>query len=111
MPPFLLLEHVGAKTGTIRTTPLGYVRDGENVILIGSNGGGPRNPGWFHNLRANPDARIWIGSRRQRVVAHVADRTERDRLWPKMLEVTDVFTDYQRRTEREIPLVVLAPRT
>jgi deazaflavin-dependent oxidoreductase (nitroreductase family) len=109
MPPFLLLEHVGAKSGTLRRTPLGYVRDGENVILIGSNGGGPRNPGWFHNLRAHPDVRIRIGSQQKNVRAHLADRAERDRLWPKVLEVTDVFTDYQRRTDREIPLVVLEP--
>src|SRR5581483_3248128 len=55
MPPFLLLEHVGAKSGTVRTTPLGYLLDDENVILVASNGGGPKNPGWLHNLRAHPD--------------------------------------------------------
>jgi len=111
MPPFLLMEHVGAKSGKVRTNPLGYVRDGENVILIGSNGGGPRNPGWFYNLQANPDVRIWIGSQQKRVRAHVADPDERDRLWPRVLEVSDIFIDYQRRTEREIPLVVLEPRS
>lgn len=110
MPPFLLLEHVGAKSGKTRTNPLGYVRDGDNVILIGSNGGGPRNPAWVHNLRANPDVRVWIGSQEQAVRAHVAGRDERDRLWPMMLAVSDVFIDYQRRTERELPLVVLEPR-
>jgi deazaflavin-dependent oxidoreductase (nitroreductase family) len=110
MPPFLLLEHVGAKSGTVRTTPLGYVRDGENVILIASNGGGPKNPGWFHNLRAHPDVRVWIGAQEGHVVARVADPDERDRLWPRVLEATDVFTEYQRRTERQIPLVVLEPQ-
>jgi F420H(2)-dependent quinone reductase len=109
MPPFLLLEHVGAKSGTVRTTPLGYFRDGENVILVGSNGGGPKNPAWFHNLRANPGAKIQIGSQQQRVVAHAADSDECARLWPKVLEVTDVFNDYQQRTDRKIPLVVLQP--
>ena len=64
MPPFLLLEHAGAKSGVLRTTPLGYVRDGPNLVLVGSNGGGPKNPGWFYNLRANPEARIWIGAAR-----------------------------------------------
>jgi deazaflavin-dependent oxidoreductase (nitroreductase family) len=110
MPPFLLLEHVGAKSGMVRTTPLGYVRDGENVILIGSNGGGPRNPGWFYNLQAHPDVRIWIGPDEKRVTARAAGTDERDQLWPKVLEVTDVFTDYQRRTDRQIPLIVLEPR-
>jgi deazaflavin-dependent oxidoreductase (nitroreductase family) len=109
MPPFLLLEHVGAKTGTVRTTPLGYLRDGENLILIGSNGGGPRNPAWIYNLRAHPDVRVWIGAREHVVRAHLAAPDERDRLWPKVLELSDVFTDYQRRTTRQIPLVVLEP--
>lgn len=111
MPPFLLLEHVGARSGTVRTTPLGYVRDGANVILIGSNGGGPRNPGWFHNLRAHPNAKIWIGAAERHVVARVAGPDERDLLWPKVLEVTEVFTDYQRHTDRQIPLVILEPRS
>jgi F420H(2)-dependent quinone reductase len=110
MPPFLLLEHVGAKSGTVRTTPLGYVRDGERLILIGSNGGGPKNPGWYYNLQAHPDSRVWIGRREQRVRARVADAVERERLWPQVLQATDVFTEYQRRTERQIPLVVLEPR-
>ena len=110
MPPFLLLEHVGAKSGTVRTTPLGYVRDGETVILVGSNGGGPNNPGWFYNLRAHPDVRIWIGAEEQHLLARVAGQDERELLWPKVLEVTDVFTDYQRRTDRQIPLVVLEPQ-
>jgi deazaflavin-dependent oxidoreductase (nitroreductase family) len=81
------------------------------LILIGSNGGGPRNPGWFYNLQANPGVKVWIGSQQARVLAHVADPGERDQLWPRVLEVSDVFTDYQRRTERQIPLVVLEPTT
>jgi deazaflavin-dependent oxidoreductase (nitroreductase family) len=110
-PPFLVLEHVGAKSGKVRTSPLGYVRDGENVILIGSNGGGPKNPAWLYNLQANPAVRVWIGSEEKDVLAHVAGADERGRLWPKMLEASDVFSDYQRRTERQIPLVVLEPRS
>lgn len=109
MPPFLLLEHIGARSGIVRTTPLGYVRDGMNVILIGSNGGGPRNPGWFYNVRAHPEVRIWIGAEQQHALARVAPQDERDLLWPKVLEVTDVFTEYQRRTDRQIPLVILEP--
>lgn len=111
MPPFLLLEHVGAKSGITRTTPLGYVRDDGKVILIASKGGGPKNPAWFYNLRANPDAKIQIGSEQLTVRAHVADPDERRRLWPIFLEVDEeTFTAYQERTEREIPLVVLEPQ-
>jgi deazaflavin-dependent oxidoreductase (nitroreductase family) len=109
LPPFLLLEHVGARSGTVRVNPLGYLRDGANVVLIASNGGGPRNPAWIHNLRAHPAVRIWIGADEQRVVAHRADPGERAELWPKVLELSDVFTEYQQRTDREIPLVVLEP--
>jgi deazaflavin-dependent oxidoreductase (nitroreductase family) len=110
MPPFLLLQHVGAKSGTTRTTPLGYVRDGDKVVLIASKGGGSSNPAWFYNLRANPDVMIQIGARRMTVRAHVADANERDRLWPMFLAVDEIFAEYQQRTERELPLVVLEPR-
>jgi deazaflavin-dependent oxidoreductase (nitroreductase family) len=109
-PPVLLLDHVGAKSGQRRTSPLVYATDGENVILVASKGGYPRNPGWFHNLMANPDTTIQIGSRRRPVRARVADAEERVRLWPKVVEVYKGYDDYQRRTEREIPLVILEPR-
>jgi deazaflavin-dependent oxidoreductase (nitroreductase family) len=109
-PPMLLLDHVGAKSATRRTSPLVYANDGENVILIASKGGYPRNPGWFHNLVANPDTTIQIGSRRRNVHARVADAQERKRLWPKVVQVYGGYEDYQRRTGREIPLVILEPR-
>jgi deazaflavin-dependent oxidoreductase (nitroreductase family) len=110
LPPMLLLDHVGARSGTRRTSPLVYARDGENVILIASKGGHPKHPAWFHNLRANPDTTIQIGSRRSDVHARVADAAERARLWPLVVGVYGGYEDYQRRTEREIPLVVLEPR-
>ena len=110
MPPFLLLQHVGAKSGITRTTPLGYVRDGDNVVLIASKGGGPSNPAWFHNLRANPDVMIQVGPKQTTVRAHVADADERSRLWPIFLELDQIFAEYQQRTDRELPLVVLEPR-
>ena len=108
--PMLLVDHVGAKSGTARTSPLVYVEDGENVILVASKGGYPKNPAWFHNLMANPDTSVQIGSRRRQVHARVADPEERKRLWPKVVEVYSGYDDYQRRTEREIPLVILEPR-
>jgi F420H(2)-dependent quinone reductase len=109
-PPMLLLDHVGARSGKRRTTPLVYVRDDENVVIVASKGGYPRNPAWFYNLRANPDTTVQIGSRRLAVHARVADPPERERLWPKALEVYGGYEGYRRRTEREIPLVILEPR-
>jgi deazaflavin-dependent oxidoreductase (nitroreductase family) len=108
--PMLLVDHVGAKSGTKRTSPLVYAQDGENVILVASKGGYPKNPAWFHNLMANPDTSVQIGSRRRDVHARVADPEERKRLWPKVVEVYSGYDDYQRRTDREIPLVILEPR-
>ncbi len=109
-PPMLLLDHVGAKTATRRTSPLVYIRDGANVILVASKGGYPKNPGWFFNLKANPDTEVQIGSQRTLVRARVADPAERKRLWPKVVKVYGGYEDYQRRTDREIPLVILEPR-
>ena len=108
--PSLLLDHVGARSGTERTSPLVYGEDGENLILVASKGGYPKNPGWFHNLMANPDTTIQVGSRRRPVHARVATPEERERLWPLMVGVYGGYEDYRRRTDREIPLVVLEPR-
>jgi F420H(2)-dependent quinone reductase len=109
-PPMLLLDHVGAKSGTRRTSPLVYGRDGQNLILVASKGGYPKNPSWLHNLIANPDTIVQVGSQHERVHARVASAEERPRLWALMVGVYGGYEDYQRRTEREIPLVVLEPR-
>lgn len=110
LPPMLLLDHVGAKSGVLRTTPLLYVRDGEDVVIVASKGGFPKHPAWFHNLRANADTTIQIGRRRQAVRAHMAGPEERARLWPKLVAAYRPYADYQRRTERAIPVVILQPR-
>ncbi len=109
-PPTLLLDHVGAKSGKRRTSPLAYGQDGEDLILVASKGGYPKNPAWFHNLRAHPDTSVQVGSRRLQVHAHVANAAERTRLWPKMVKLYGGYEGYQARTEREIPLVILSPR-
>ncbi|MHB8531354.1 MAG: nitroreductase family deazaflavin-dependent oxidoreductase [Solirubrobacteraceae bacterium] len=109
-PPMLLLDHVGARSGTRRTSPLVYARDGEDVILVASKGGYPKNPAWFHNLIANPDTTVQIGPRRRPVRARLATAAERKRLWPLVVSVYGGYEGYQRRTDREIPLVVLEPR-
>jgi F420H(2)-dependent quinone reductase len=106
----LLLDQVGAKSGQKRTSPLGYVQDGENLVLVASKGGNPKNPAWFHNLRANPDTTVQVGSERRAVRARVADEEERARLWPKAVETYGGYRGYQERTDREIPLVILEPR-
>lgn len=108
-PPTLLLEHVGAKSGKPRTSPLTYLRDGDNFVLVASKGGYPRNPSWYHNLRANPDTTVQVGSQQVAVHARVATQAERTRLWPRVVELYGGYEDYQERTEREIPLVILEP--
>lgn len=110
LPPMLLLDHVGARSGVRRTTPLVYTRDGEDYVLVASKGGYPQHPAWFHNLRANPDTTIQVGARRLDVRARVATPEERARLWPKALRTYRGYAGYQQRAGREIPLVVLEPR-
>jgi deazaflavin-dependent oxidoreductase (nitroreductase family) len=109
-PPMLLLDHKGAKSGQQRTTPLVYTRDGNQLVLVASKGGHPKNPAWFHNLKANPDTTVQVGSERREVHARVARPEERGRLWDKAVSAYGGFDDYRRRTDREIPLVVLEPR-
>ncbi len=110
VPPMLLLDHVGARSGVKRTSPLVYGRDGENLVLVASKGGYAKNPAWFHNLRANPDTRVQVGSQIRNVTARVADGEERERLWALMVGVYGGYEGYRKRTEREIPLVILQPR-
>jgi deazaflavin-dependent oxidoreductase (nitroreductase family) len=111
MPQMLLLNHVGAKSGKQRTSPLVYANDGDDLVIVASKGGFPKNPGWFHNLKANPDTTVQVGTERRPVRARVANAEERKRLWPKVVEVYSGYEGYQQRTEREIPLVILARRT
>jgi deazaflavin-dependent oxidoreductase (nitroreductase family) len=106
----LLLDHVGAKSGTKRTSPLVYVRDGEDVVIVASKGGHPKHPAWFHNLRANPDTAVQIGHEKRKVHARVASAEERPRLWPMAVDTYSGYSEYQERTDREIPLVILEPR-
>jgi len=110
MPPMLLLDHVGAKSGTKRTAPLLYIEDPPNVVVVASKGGYPKHPAWYYNLRANPETTIQIGSERRPVRARVAAPHERERLWPMAVEVYSGYRDYQARADREIPLVILEPR-
>jgi deazaflavin-dependent oxidoreductase (nitroreductase family) len=109
-PPMLLLDHVGAKSGIARTVPLVYVADGDDVVLVASKGGHPRNPAWFHNLVANPDTTIQIGAERRAVRARVATPEEYPRLWDRAVATYKGYADYKAHTTRTIPLVVLERR-
>lgn len=109
-PPMLLLDHVGAKSGKVRTTPLAYLKDGDDLVIVASKGGYVRNPGWYYNLKAHPETVAQVGSERRAVRAHVATKAERARLWPMVTSLYSGFRDYQERTDREIPLVILSPR-
>ena len=93
-----------------RTSPLSYIRDGDSYVIVASKGGYPQNPAWFHNLKANPETRVQLGTRKVPVTARVATDAERKRLWPKVVKAYSGYEGYQRRTERKIPLVVLEPR-
>ena len=110
LPPMLLLDHVGARSGEERTAVLLYVEDGADLVIVASKGGHPRHPAWFHNLRANPDTTVQVGSSRRDVHARVASAAERARLWPRVVAAYRGYDDYQRRAPREIPLVILEPR-
>ena len=106
----VLLHHVGAKSGEARISPLMSFPDDDGWVIVASKGGAPLNPAWFHNLRANPDTTIQVGTKRRPVRARVANAAERKRLWPKAVKTYGGYAGYQQRTEREIPLVILKPR-
>jgi F420H(2)-dependent quinone reductase len=108
--PHLLLHHVGAKSGQERVTPLLYTKDGDDLIIVASKGGHPKNPAWYHNLKANPDIEIQVGSERRKVHAREADDDERSRLWNLVVAQYGGYAGYQKRTGRKIPLIVLERR-
>jgi F420H(2)-dependent quinone reductase len=109
LPSLLLLDHVGAKTGRRRTTPLVYMPDGDDFVVVASKGGYPTDPGWLHNLRTHPHAQVQIGRRRIQVRAVEATEAERRRIWPLAVEHNPHWDRYQRRTDRKIPIVILRP--
>jgi deazaflavin-dependent oxidoreductase (nitroreductase family) len=106
----LLLNTVGRKSGERRTTPLIHRVDGDRWVIVASKGGTPQNPGWYENLLANPDTTIQVKGDVIPVRASTAEGEERSRLWALMAEVWPDYDDYQKRTSREIPIVVLERR-
>jgi deazaflavin-dependent oxidoreductase (nitroreductase family) len=108
--PLCILHHRGAKSGAARETPLVHLPDGDRVIVVASMGGNPRNPAWFHNVRAHPDVEVEVSGQRRPMRARIAGEAERAELWPRLLEVWPAWEAYQRRTDRVLPVVVLEPR-
>jgi deazaflavin-dependent oxidoreductase (nitroreductase family) len=108
--PTLLLTYTGRKSGEQRTTPLIFARDGDDYLIVASMGGMPRHPWWYVNLEAHPEAEIQVKAERIPVTARTATPDEKPRLWKIVNEVWPNYDQYQSRTDREIPVVVLTPR-
>ena len=108
--PVLLMTVVGRKTGRRLTVPLLYLRDGERLVIVASKGGMDDHPLWYLNLLANPDVDVQISTDERPMRARVADDAERAELWPKLVAMYRDYADYQARTTRQIPVVVLTPR-
>ncbi|HZM29018.1 MAG TPA: nitroreductase family deazaflavin-dependent oxidoreductase [Acidimicrobiales bacterium] len=109
--PMLLLHTTGARTGADRVNPVVHGRDGDNLVIFASKAGAPTHPDWYHNLVANPDVSAEVGTETLPFRARVAEGEERDRLWSRQKELMPGFADYEAKTIRQIPVVVLEPVT
>ena len=107
--PVLLLTTTGRKTGKQRTLPLIYIMDGSAYVITASAGGADKNPSWFFNIRSNPQATIQVKDAHIKVKAEVAGQEKKSELWARLVEVAPNFAGYEKRTSREIPMVILHP--
>jgi deazaflavin-dependent oxidoreductase (nitroreductase family) len=107
--PLLLLHHTGAKSGKSRINPLVYQSDGGRYVVFASKAGAPTNPDWYHNLKAHPAVTIEVGTETIDAVASEATDEERERLYRTQAERTPQFAEYQKQTDRVIPVIVLTP--
>jgi deazaflavin-dependent oxidoreductase (nitroreductase family) len=106
--PILLLHHKGAKSGREYVNPLAYLNDEDRMVVFASMGGAPKNPDWYHNLVANPDVEVELGDGKTiAATARIAEGAEHDDLYAKQVALVPVFGEYQQRTTRQIPVVVL----
>jgi deazaflavin-dependent oxidoreductase (nitroreductase family) len=109
--PLLVLHHTGAKSGVRRQSPAIHMPDGENLVIVASLLGSPRNPAWYHNLRAHPDdVEVDVRGGRRAVHARQATREEAAELWPRLVEAYPPFKTYVTRTDRKFPVMILEPR-
>jgi deazaflavin-dependent oxidoreductase (nitroreductase family) len=109
MGRYLVLHTTGRRSGQPRQTPLSFTKDGEAWVVIASDGGSPHHPDWYLNLTADPHAEVDVGGRRRTVLAETVTGDERDRLWRQAVRSFGGYSGYQARTDREIPVVRLAP--
>ena len=107
--PSLLLTTTGRKSGERFIFPLFYGTDGDSYVVVASKGGAPAHPSWYRNLVVNPEVEVQVGTRKLKAGARTATGAERTRLWQKVLEFWPPYADYEKKTEREIPVVVLDP--
>lgn len=107
--PLLLLHTTGAKSGQARVNPMMYLADGANYAVFASKAGAPTSPDWYHNLVANPRGSIEVGDKTVNVVAKVAEGETRERLWSQQKELYPGFAEYEAKTTRQIPVVILEP--
>ena len=106
--PMILITHTGAKSGVERTSPLVYSKDGSDIVIIASMGGAPTSPAWFHNIKANPQVGVEIGTESYTASAAIlTEGPERQRLFDQQAELMPNFKEYQEKTDRVIPVVVL----
>jgi deazaflavin-dependent oxidoreductase (nitroreductase family) len=105
--PMLILHSTGAKTGEPRVIPLLYRQEGDDLVIFASKAGAPTNPDWLHNLRAHPEVSVEVGTDTKKVVAREAQGDERDRIWEAHKEQFPGFADYEAKTDRVIPVVIL----
>jgi deazaflavin-dependent oxidoreductase (nitroreductase family) len=108
--PLVLVHNVGAKSGTEYVTPLVYLADGDDYVIFASKGGAPENPGWYHNLKAEPNVLIEVGDEKIDVLATEATGDERDRLYSTQETQQPQFVEYAEKTDRKIPVIVLSPK-
>ncbi|HJU52888.1 MAG TPA: nitroreductase family deazaflavin-dependent oxidoreductase [Acidimicrobiia bacterium] len=108
--PLLLLHHVGAKSGAKRVSPLMYQALNGDYVVFASKGGSDTNPAWYHNLRANPETEVEVGTETVPVIARVASAQERAEIWPKWKDRYPQFAGYERKTKRQIPVLILETR-
>lgn len=105
--PLLLLHHTGARTGTARVNPVAYLADGNRYVIFASKAGAPTNPDWYHNLRANPEVEVEFGDERFSAVATPVEGSERDRIYAEQAKAFPGFADYEKATDRVIPVIEL----
>jgi deazaflavin-dependent oxidoreductase (nitroreductase family) len=108
--PLLLLHTTGARSGEERVNPVAYTRDGDHLVVIASKGGAPTNPDWYHNIVAHPDVTVEVGTEKFQATAEVANEPERRRLYDEMVKIMPGFADYEKKTQRRIPVIVLSPK-